>query len=663
MKFILVLLSFYLTVNIYSQSNFISCIRTEENGDIIINWSQVDDPLNTFVSYDINSFENGNIGTESIISNTSFSIPAINQSNTFYIQSNFASGVTMSDTFSNIFLQLNNPLDGTAVLQWNNPSPKVLDNYYKIYREYPSGNWTFIDSVPYGTSYFVDTIDICESFLNYQIKLKNKGCDFTSNIEGATFKDKISPDIPEFTSISFDTITGNVSINWNPTFQSDTYGYIIYKLDENGFSNELDTVYGQNSSNYTYLEQNLNSSLSFTIAAFDSCYVNGTGSTFQTSAKGEINSSILCTSSIDVCSKKITLNWNEYSGWETSNYIIYLKDENGIWKNIDTTEYLQYIYTGQVFKNYTFAIKANSINNIEAFSNLVSVFVSAPTQPSINYIESVSVENNNIELKHLIELTNGVKELSFQKKNKEGVFEEFQRIIPASNRITITDNQVKPNRQSYSYQVVVIDSCDNVGDSSNVAETIFLKSYSENNSLTHFLDWSSYDSFEGSLIEYQLYKGDDGVFEPTPYAHLNSNQYFYNDQIVSTNFSGKSCYYIEAIEGNNIYGKAERSKSNIICPTIEPIIYIPNSFTPNGDDINPIFRPVFSFVEIESYSLEIFNRWEQLIYQTGNYREGWDGTIMNSNKKAIEGMYIYQLKLNGGDGVQNIKRGIVNLIR
>ena len=61
--------------------------------------------------------------------------------------------------------------------------------------------------------------------------------------------------------------------------------------------------------------------------------------------------------------------------------------------------------------------------------------------------------------------------------------------------------------------------------------------------------------------------------------------------------------------------------------------------------------------------MEIFNRWEQLIYQTGNYREGWDGTIMNSNKKAIEGMYIYQLKLNGGDGVQNIKRGIVNLIR
>ena len=180
MKFILVLLSFYLTVNIYSQSNFISCIRTEENGDIIINWSQVDDLLNTFVSYDINSFENGNIGTESIISNTSFSIPAINQSNTFYIQSNFASGVTMSDTFSNIFLQLNNPLDGTAVLQWNNPSPKVLDNYYKIYREYPSGNWTFIDSVPYGTSYFVDTIDICESFLNYQIKLKNKIARYTS---------------------------------------------------------------------------------------------------------------------------------------------------------------------------------------------------------------------------------------------------------------------------------------------------------------------------------------------------------------------------------------------------------------------------------------------------------------------------------------------------
>ncbi len=663
MKYILILFSFYFCINIYSQSNFINCIQTENNGDITINWSPVDDPLNSFVSYDIVSFENGNIGNENIISNTSITIPAINQSNTFYIQSNFSSGVTYSDTFSNIFLSLNNPLDGTAVLQWNNPSPKVLENYFKIYREYPLGNWVFIDSVPYGTSYFVDTIDICESFLNYQVKFENKGCDFTSNIEGATFKDKISPDIPEFTSISFDTLTGHVSINWTPTTQNDTYGYIIYKLDENGFSNELDTIYGQNSSNYTYLEQNISTSLSFTIAAFDSCYVNGVGSTFQTSAKGEINSSVFCASNIDICSKKITLNWSEYSGWETSNYIIYLKEEDGFWRGIDTTEYLQYIYTGQPYKNYTFAIKANSIDNISAFSNLVSVFVSAPTQPSINYIESVSVENNNVELKHFIELTNGVKELSFQKKNSKGVFEEFERIVPISNRITIIDNEVEPSRQSYSYQVVVIDSCDNLGDSSNIAETIFLKSYTENNTLTHFLDWNSYDSFEGSLIEYQLYKGDDGIFQSNPYILLNNNQHFYNDKIESTNFSGKSCYYVEAIESSNIYGNSERSKSNIICPIVEPIIYIPNSFTPNGDAVNPVFRPIFSFVEIESYSLEIFNRWEQLIYQTSNYRDGWDGSLMNSNKKAVEGMYIYQLKLNSGDGVQHIKRGIINLIR
>ena len=86
-----------------------------------------------------------------------------------------------------------------------------------------------------------------------------------------------------------------------------------------------------------------------------------------------------------------------------------------------------------------------------------------------------------------------MKELSFQKKNSKGVFEEFERIVPISNRITIIDNEVEPSRQSYSYQVVVIDSCDNLGDSSNIAETIFLKSYTENNTITHFLDWNYYD--------------------------------------------------------------------------------------------------------------------------------------------------------------------------
>ena len=663
MKFILIFLSVFFTIKIYSQSSVINCIQTQANGDITINWSQSLNPNNNFLSYDILSFENGNVGNESNISTTTRTIPAINQSNTFYIQSNYTSGISMSDTFSNIFLQLNNPADGTAILQWNNPTPKILNSYYKIYREYPSGNWTLLDSLPYGTSYYIDTIDVCESILNYQVKLSNDNCDFTSNIEGSTFKDKISPDIPEFTSISFDTLTGNVSINWSPTSQNDTYGYIIYLLDENGFSSELDTVYGKNNTNYTYLENNTSKSLSYTIAAFDSCYVNGTGSTFQTSAKGDIHTSIFCSSSLEVCSQEITLNWSEYIGWETSSYIIYLREEDGRWSTLDTTEYLQYIYTGEAKKNYTFVIKATSNNSIEAFSNLVNVFVATPTKPSVHYLEVVTVEESSIQLKHLIELTNGVKELSFQRKNSNGEYEEFERITPTLNRVTVIDNDIEPSRQSYSYQVVVIDSCDHFGDTSNISKTIYLKSHTENNASTHFLDWTPYESFEGSLIEYQIFKGNDGTFDPLPFTTVNNSQHYYSDIIESINFSGKSCYYIEAIESNNIHGNAERSKSNVICPSLDPIIYIPNTFTPNGDAFNSAFKPVISYVQIESFSLEIFNRWEQLIFETNNYREGWDGSIMNTNKIAVDGLYIYQLKINDGNGVQHTKRGIVNLLK
>ena len=60
-------------------------------------------------------------------------------------------------------------------------------------------------------------------------------------------------------------------------------------------------------------------------------------------------------------------------------------------------------------------------------------------------------------------------------------------------------------------------------------------------------------------------------------------------------------------------------------------IFIPNAFSPNGDGVNDIFS-IYGNIDLkEIVSLDIFNRWGELIFQGANLNagEGWDGMIRN----------------------------------
>jgi gliding motility-associated-like protein len=62
--------------------------------------------------------------------------------------------------------------------------------------------------------------------------------------------------------------------------------------------------------------------------------------------------------------------------------------------------------------------------------------------------------------------------------------------------------------------------------------------------------------------------------------------------------------------------------------TIQDIVlfYVPNAFIPDADGKNDVFIPVFSSgIDPEDYHLMIFNRWGELIFETHNTTQGWDG--------------------------------------
>ncbi|MBI4932201.1 MAG: PKD domain-containing protein [Bacteroidetes bacterium] len=71
--------------------------------------------------------------------------------------------------------------------------------------------------------------------------------------------------------------------------------------------------------------------------------------------------------------------------------------------------------------------------------------------------------------------------------------------------------------------------------------------------------------------------------------------------------------------------------------------YVPNAFTPNGDNHNDLFSGVG--IGIREYELLIFDRWGNLIFITHDYNERWDGTIKGGSAVVQEDVYVWKIRV------------------
>lgn len=92
------------------------------------------------------------------------------------------------------------------------------------------------------------------------------------------------------------------------------------------------------------------------------------------------------------------------------------------------------------------------------------------------------------------------------------------------------------------------------------------------------------------------------------------------------------------------------------------LIYVPNTFTPEGDGTNDIFIPIIQGEDPETYELMIFNRWGELIFQSNNKLVGWDGT--HKSIKSKEDVYVWKLRVRKKQNQEKVEYiGHVTLLR
>jgi gliding motility-associated-like protein len=135
------------------------------------------------------------------------------------------------------------------------------------------------------------------------------------------------------------------------------------------------------------------------------------------------------------------------------------------------------------------------------------------------------------------------------------------------------------------------------------------------------------------------------LFEP---AHSYSSNTFGSYQIALTVTNEDGCsdiaYGVIYVEGGSIY-------------------YVPNSFTPDGNEFNQVFRPVFAYgIDPADFNFRVFNRWGEVVFESKDPEVGWDGTYHGALSQ--EGVYTWRIEFKSAySSEKTIAHGHLNLLK
>lgn len=662
------------------QSPELHCLAVDAAGGVTLTWEQPVDTGGTFNSYHIYSSTNPN-GPFTVVDSifnynqTSYTHAGANANSGpvyYYVQTRSGcAGMVMLpplDTLSTIYLQVVNNNNLTASLNWNNignPPPVSQFGWFRIYKEYPPGVWTLIDSTQALT--YTDSIPYCNTNVNYRIEIGDSlGCVSVSNVDGVLAQDATVPAVPLLDSVSVNA-AGNAVLGWQPSTSTDVTAYIIFQFINNIWT-AIDTVYGYNNTSYTNAISNADQqSELYAVAAVDSCS-NVTVFSSQ-------HNTLYLNVSLDVCDVAGILSWNAYNNMTggVAAYEIWFSENNGQLQLAGTVagNITTFTHSGLTqFSTYCYYVQAvDATGLITSTSQEVCIFANVPQLPAFEYLRVATVNApNTVEVRAFVDVTADIIHYDvYRSEAQTGPWLSLGSVpfSATTPQISFTDNTAETSLKSYWYKMVAVDSCGNDAYTSNLGRTILLQA-SANNEITNSLIWNEYEAWASPVLGYNIYRAVDGVLAPAPIAfvpHTGAGVYSYVDQVdMFIPQRGRFTYLIEAVETPvNPFGFTDTSYSNMAEVAQKPLVYVPNAFTPNGNGLNDLFQPSLGFVDVEEYDFTVFNRWGEIIYRTNVKSEGWDGRYLGD--KCQPGVYVWTVTFRTAAGEFIDRKGTVTLIR
>jgi len=125
---------------------------------------------------------------------------------------------------------------------------------------------------------------------------------------------------------------------------------------------------------------------------------------------------------------------------------------------------------------------------------------------------------------------------------------------------------------------------------------------------------------------------------------------------------GEVAEYFVTLIVTNDFGCAD-TVTNLVPVISDVLIFAPNTFTPDGNNVNPTWQIYMQGINIYQFNLLIFNRWGEIVWESNDINTPWDGKYAN-NQPVPDGMYIWKVRAKNpyNDNVYQFQ-GHVNVLR
>ncbi len=479
----------------------------------------------------------------------------------------------------------------------------------------------------------------------------NSGCKDTMMFQYIHVKDSMAPAKSKLLYVSV-VDSNTIRVVWQKstipyfgtyTLVRDSVPYVAYSRN--------DTLYTDSDIGASMINANLRSY----------CYSLSTSSDCgKSSLDPQVHCSIWLTAKA-LNGISIQLNWTPYNGWyNLAGYKIYRSIDGGLYNyladvNASTNSYVDGDLCAHNYCYRIDAIRASA--SYVASSNTACARPPYIFQSNALYLNSATVDTGN-QVQVFWQKT-------IQLNPSEYIVDRFDPQFGwnygyvNTTDTTITDAKVNVNIENYIYRVRDADKCGNTSPLSNIGKTILLGNFIKDDKIA--LSWNNYaqwpNGIKNSLVQRKYHQKDFSTVASVPGTDTS---FIYSDILPQSDTD--YCFRIISFAK----GTGDSSVSNITCATLPSRVFVANAFTPNNDGLNDTWSPSTLFIndyvdKINSYSIKIFDRWGEKVFESDKITDSWDGT--RDGSKAAAGVYIYILKAQGLDGKSFYFKGNITLLR
>lgn len=483
----------------------------------------------------------------------------------------------------------------------------------------------------------------------------SNGCTNTF-IRGLYVLDTTGPARPEIAYISVRD-DQYVDINWEKAGIGNFYRYHIY-LDSTKFNYRFAVINREDTMRSLFKGSVLdNKRFCYAVRLEDTCSQIGKMSVSH------------CTILLRDTAKELYhlhLNWLSYDGWSTnlSHYEVFRKDPGGSFKRVGWVSASSQSYTDSFLCDQTYCYYVEAVHKNRVYRARSNEVCDKPIyrRPlGTSNITLVSVDNDSFPTVNWNSTYARIPGSAFVlERSTSGIPGSFG-YVGAFNRLSARDPRADAHAAAYYYRVVFRDHCGNTGVPGSVSNSIFLQGIPGTGKVR--VDWNKYDYWHSGVKEYKLQvRGRDHIYRD--WVVLNPGQ-TEKDSIDLEPFALDTiCFRVAAIK-DSMPGDTSYSNSHCFIPG--SYMWVPNGFSPDGNDLNETFRPISGYVfgDVSNpslrYEFRIMNRWGQQVFYTNKPNMGWDGTL--GGQPCQSGLYIYEVRAVGFDGMIHRQKGTIYLMR